>query len=626
MKDLITIDFETRSECDISRGLEYFQHPTTKILCMGYKFNDGEVKIENNIQTIKELLLNYMAMDSAFIAHNPNFEFGLIQHNLFPNQIPNNVILRFYPTELMSYFAGGPGKLESAAIYWKLKNIKDHTGKQLINILSKPYSDKTPKSFGSLKTRNMIQIDGFIENKELSKANEDYCKQDVQVTYELFQKLKRHLPEIAEHKLHIDYALNYLRRNKGINIDKSLVYLLIRELEDLQIKFNKTALKLTKDKNFNINSSQQVLKYLKKYDDKIEATGREYLTAYRALKKNIHPEVDKFIKLKTASPKNLSAKLNHLLCEKSYDGFAVCGTGQTRRFTGFGANFLNLPRTSEEVSLKEDIKRLQSGLFFKHYKKNTYEQIKKLVRHVITAENKFYGGDFSQIEFRLLMLCCGEIKTLQKLFQGWDPYIHIAQKLFHKKDVSIRERHICKQATLAFGYGLGIVRLASQLSGEGIKVPAKDLEQLKRIYHVTFPRVKIFWKKQEKLFSASKGSRLKIPYSNRIMYFYGTRYFDNNWQIKTQKGFKKMWGGSLTGYVIQGLAGDIFNYKIRELWKKLKIPVILPIHDEVVCEVSDDTSFEKFKEIMQNTPDFIPKEIFPRLEGSFWQGTRYKKA
>jgi len=337
-----------------------------------------------------------------------------------------------------------------------------------------------------------------------------------------------------------------------------------------------------------------------------------------------------FILLYLKSPKNLSGKIKKLILKnhkgRSKDNFLTFGSNFTGRFTSFGINFLNLPRSPIDLTEFNKRKKLikNPSSFFKEYKEDSYSKMKEMTRPLLMAKKNhlFYGGDFSQIEFRLLMLLCDETKTLAKIFKGFDPYVHLAKKIYKKEEISKDERYISKRATLAFGYGMGVDKLSSILEGEGFKSDIKDLENLKDAYHREFTKVKKFWRKLEHF----KNSKIIIPYSGRVIEFTEVKKDRLGTFIKNSRGFENVWGGHLTGIVTQGLARDVFCYKIRELFKKLKMQVLLPYHDEVLCEVDPKKiKFSDFLKTIQKTPSFLPKNHFPKLEGDFWKSKRYVK-
>jgi DNA polymerase len=69
-----------------------------------------------------------------------------------------------------------------------------------------------------------------------------------------------------------------------------------------------------------------------------------------------------------------------------------------------------------------------------------------------------------------------------------------------------------------------------------------------------------------------------------------------------------LWGGILTENLSQGLARDIFSDMMLRI-DAAGIPIILHVHDEVVCEVPEKDSemaLAKILEIMHTPPDWIP--------------------
>lgn len=270
-----------------------------------------------------------------------------------------------------------------------------------------------------------------------------------------------------------------------------------------------------------------------------------------------------------------------------------------------------MPRKSKDVSVQE--------FYNKGY--DTYEELKSLTRQCIIAENTFFGGDFSQIDFRLLMLCSGENEALKRIFEGHDYYRELATKLYNKSDITQNQRYIAKRATLAFGYGLGLKTFIYEMAGEGIDISEDIAERLKSIYHRTFPKVRLFWRKQEKQFIAEK--QIILPFSGRTLFFPFVKKTAGEFLIKSKfGGWEKTWGGHLVALTIQSLTSDVFNWKIRHLSQN-KFFCVIPFHDEVVCDVKDEKRFDEFKKLMKIQPPWLPKN-FP-LEGDFWKAKRYMK-
>ena len=606
-ENYITIDFETQIDLpsDFSREVDYH-----KPVCLAYKFKNNNVDIIKNPKIIKHFCLDLLKSKNLFIvAHNASYEIAIFQ-NLLGNLWDNKYLLRFISTDVLSLMQGSKASFESfggislkdCLNYWNIPIKKQEIGKDLIKTLSFPYSDKTPKKILDRNTADMIKQNKFIVDKQLYKYFFDYCMSDVISTELLFKEIWT--PEYWTQNVHIDYGLNFLRNKEGIPIDRELVKNLILNLDKLKEKYIKIAKQVTENSNFNINSPKQMQEYLK-----LKSTTKEELIKnYKKLNTN----QKRLVFLRIKSPKNLAKKLHHVLVDKKYDNFQAWGTGLTRRFTSYGFNFLNIPRVEEPVNVDD---------FYKNTY-NTYKQYKSLTRQIIHTKHIFYGGDFSQIEFRLLLLQTKAYGVLDKMFNGFDFYVYFAQKIYGRKKITEQERYIAKRAVLAFGYGLGVKRFISLLEAENIKISFTFAFKIKEVYHIFLPAVKILWQKYMNDFIKHK--KIILPFSKRTLPFYFTKKQGNQYMIKTKTGYISIWGGHLTGIVTQSLAADVFNWKIRQLYKH-NFKVIIPFHDEVVCEVKNDSDqkYKYFKKVMQKSPKWLIN--FPRLEGKFWKADRYLK-
>jgi len=66
-------------------------------------------------------------------------------------------------------------------------------------------------------------------------------------------------------------------------------------------------------------------------------------------------------------------------------------------------------------------------------------------------------------------------------------------------------------------------------------------------------------------------------------------------------GLKRTYGGSLTENVTQATARDLLAEAMLRLDRE-GFPIIATVHDEIICEVSKDQSFDRFDEMMKQTP------------------------
>lgn len=602
-QNYVTIDFETR--IFQSAGVE-IHYP----ICLAYKFANKPVELITDWYDIRAFIKSILKLkDWKIVAHNANYEMSVIKQML-KEEWNSNYTLQFLPTDIFSLSLGGPNSLADCGEHWELPMVKDPIGKNLIKVLSFPYSEKTPRKILDRKTADMVKKDGFIVDPELLDRMYKYCKKDVETTELLYQKLSFFSYTYFSQKMDMDYALNFHRNDQGINIDIQLVKDLQNALFDMKyVMIEQTRQMFGED--FNINSPIQVKKVLNSDPALSDLTSTNKKELIKALSLPIKKETRKLIDIRLNIPKNLIKRLERIDRAQTFHNFQYCGTGRTRRFTSFGFNFLNMPRKSKEVDVKT--------FYDKGYK--TYEELKSLTRQCVIAKNIFFGGDFSQIDFRLLMLCSGEKEALKKIFNGHDYYRELAQKLYNKEEISQNQRYIAKRATLAFGYGLGLRTFIYEMAGEGIDISEQVADKLKNIYHQTFPKVRNFWRKQEKQFVATK--HIILPFSGRQLFFPYVRKEKGDFYIKSKfGGWEKTWGGHLVALTIQSLTSDVFNWKIRHLAQH-QFFCVIPFHDEVVCDVEDEKRFDEFKKLMKIQPFWLPDD-FP-LEGDFWKAKRYMK-
>lgn len=276
-----------------------------------------------------------------------------------------------------------------------------------------------------------------------------------------------------------------------------------------------------------------------------------------------------------------------------YGGFLYFGANPTGRFSGSGGNLnlQNLPK-DEMFGIK--------------------------VRPMIRAKegHKLIIADLSQIEVRTLSYLANDTETLD-LIRGSDDVYHafgVALGLHDPangplKQYSAKLRHKVKGVGLGLGYGMGAARFAS-VSGQ----PMEEAEEMVQLYRNRMKKVVSYWKSFDKelglAFQLGEPLTLELP-SGRQMHYgrikkmrdttkgadWGFRYFGKLARFgKTRDA--RLNPPILVENMSQGMARDVFCDMMLRI-DAAGIPIIMHVHDEIVCEVPEDQAQDALRTVLE---------------------------
>lgn len=484
----VILDFETLSAGNLKDcgSAIYAEHPTTDILCVGFKvfainycLKPHEIVAkQNDAKTLYDL-----AADSnvIFIAHNAIFE-QRIWTNIMVKKYgyPEIPLERWRCTMAKSYANGLPGSLKDVAKVLQLPVQKDLDGRDNMLSLSKPKASRKVSLMNIKKLAKQYQVDINGINKE--NWQEFAKREDILAMFnvvsfwtpeekpEKFEKLyeynitdldvceliHKYLPNLDPVELktwHYDQQMN----KNGIHIDRPLV----EKVVDLIDEHNSSML-LEWTELTGLNSPRQrakVKEWLSEQGIDVENTQKATMAALKIE----DPKISRAVEIAAELAKSSVAKYYTMLdmslptgLIREIDQYHAAHTG---RYGGRGVQFQNLPaRVKPLIGLDE----IRNGTYAELLEKypDLMAALSSVLRLMVIPliGNKLIIGDYSQMEHRVLAWLAGEQAVLDTYRLGKDPYCIEATGIFgYAVEKSMKqERQVGKVAILAMQYAGGI--------------------------------------------------------------------------------------------------------------------------------------------------------------------------
>jgi DNA polymerase len=569
------LDFESYYDGDCSiktlgpRG--YFSHPKFSAYLMSVVGTDGTRYCGHPKDFDWGLLAG-----GRVLSHNASFDQSLYFFGVEQNWWPSIDFAEWHCTADMTAYLGLPRSLKNAA-----------------SVVLGVEADKTVRDNMKGKTWGSM-------SKEFQEEVIEYALKDSEYCLELWHKLSDKWPEWERNISRVNREIG----QRGLPIDTDL---LKKNLEQIRIElFNAEqsipwiadgATPLSR-KAFNEQCRLQGVE-----PPSSLASGNEEADKWFAAFQDSCPwarAVQNYRRINSFLRKLESFDHGTMADGRYYGGLMYCGANPTARFSGSGGNLnlQNLPR--EEMF----------GVNFRH-----------MVRP--KEGNKLIIADLSQIEVRTLCWLAKDWKALELIKQNDDIYEAFATLLMRFDPVNdgpLRKfpemRHRIKSIVLGCGYGMGYAKFAS-FSGMDIN----EAERCVLLYRSQMTRVVEFWRSLDSdlrtACSLSVPLSLDLPSGRSLQYKELCRLKDPKavgrfryvGKIVRNGQFRDfpLWGGVLAENLSQGLARDIFSDMMLRV-EEAGIPIILHVHDELVCEVPEEAAEEALAtvlKIMSTPPSWI---------------------
>jgi len=649
-------DYETRGRLDLKTvGIHrYAGDAQTSVSCCAFAVDDGPVQVWAPGNPVPAEFLEAAVNPTwTAVAHNAAFEMTIEQHLLALRYgWPVIPLERQICTMAAAQALALPARLDKVARALDLVHQKDAAGGRLMLQMTKPRrprKDEDPS--GTV----------WFEDSERLERLYSYCKQDVEVERELFQRLRPLSPE--EQAL---WMLDARINARGFHVDRNFIVAARQIAQAAQPEIDAELAAITNGAVTAINQISRLQKWLQEQD--CPTPSLDKTTVETLLAAELRPAVRRVLELRRDGAQAAVKKIDALLARCGEDGrvrgsFRFNGAS-TGRWSGEGFQPQNLKRPAVK-DIDAAIAALSTG-DYKHVSA-LYPRPLSIVgdcsRAMICAApgRVLIGADFSSVESRVLAWVAGEEWKLDA-YRRYDathdprdePYCATACKIFRVPPGSFvknsPERNVGKTCDLAFGYmgGLGAWR-----KFEPDRFSDSEVEQFKTEWRAAHLNIKRLWYDIDRAAWTAVHERgrivrcgrvafkcagaflfLKLPSGRKISYpqprieikdpQHQVVVFMDNTAGKwcDCRGGNGAYGGTWTENVVQAIARDLLAEAMLRI-EAAGYPIVLHVHDEIVAEVPEGFGdITKFTRLMTRTPSWafgLP------IAASAWRGQRYCK-
>ena len=219
------------------------------------------------------------------------------------------------------------------------------------------------------------------------------------------------------------------------------------------------------------------------------------------------------------------------------------------------------------------------------------------VRQAFTAEHgkKLMSVDYSQIELRILAHYSGDKNLCEAFHRDLDIHAATAAEVFgvSLKDVTSEMRRAAKAVNFGIAYGQGAFGLA-----ENLGISRGESADIIKKYFSRFPGVRSYI--DETIVQANHDGFVETLLGRR-------RYIE---ELKSSSAMIKKFGErAAINAPIQGTASDIVKMAMIKVAQKIKIPMILQVHDELIFESTESVLQEHLKEICHLMSNVIELKV-----------------
>jgi DNA polymerase I-like protein with 3'-5' exonuclease and polymerase domains len=439
----------------------------------------------------------------------------------------------------------------------------------------------------------------------------EYCKNDVKLTMDLFEKLSADFPP-SELRL-IDLTIRMFTE-PSLWLDGNLLY---DHLNIVRQRKESLLASIEKEKEFLMSND--------KFAELLMAQGIE-------------------------PPRKISATTGKeaWAFAKTDEGFKELLEHENEVVQALAAARLGVKSTIEETRTERFIDIAQRGLFpipLRYYAAHTgrwggddkvnLQNLPRgsILKNAIIAPPGYVvvDSDSSQIEARTLAWLAEQNDLVDAFERGEDVYRIMASSIYNKatEEISKDERFVGKTTILGAGYGMGAQKFKAQLKTFNVEVSDEETAHIIKVYRETYDWIPALWRKAGLALDAiinnqsmslgrtgvlevegRKGIRLpnglyvKYPNLRKMRNEQGK----DEYVYDTKKGKavvpNRIYGGKVIENVCQALARIIIGEQMLQVAKKYK--VVMTVHDAIACVIPEQEA-EAGKEYVEMCMKMRPK-------------------
>ena len=654
----VLCDFETRSEAILTGpksvgAWKYAEHPSTKILCMSWRIDDGPIELWTPDQPFPKAVKKAVWAGATFEAHGAQFEKAIWWFKLCEIGVP-------YPsnwecTLAVCAYRALPQALDKAGDVLNLPVQKDKRGKYLIQRLCKRHkpSKKWPTGWVDPSVKG-ITDKAREEAEALYQELYEYCKTDNEAEGVLSSRLGG-LPVQEQLIWTLDQAIN----ERGVRIDLPAVAAARRLAEMITAEMTAELVDITNGRIKTVEQTAKIVEWCHENSAMIPNMQADTITEWLQPSSqwiNFPPHVRRVLEIRQeiskSSIKKLDAMERWVMSDGHVRGMYQYHASLTGRFAGRGPQPQNMPRPEFE---SEGMEYLMDII------KNPMIGLSDALRGMFIADEgkTFQTSDFGAIEARIGAWMAGEEWKLQAFEAGEQIYCKTAKMIFGypvDKYKNPKEYTVGKICELAFGYqgALGAWRGFDNSD----RFSDDEVFDFCRMWRKKHPGHVDLWAGLERAagravttgnahsygnvtyepIEDAAGKWLKAIMPNGSIMWYlnpgvemedtrsGVRYHISYDGRDNKRGGSwnrvSTYGGKLMENADQKIARELLvDAMIRVEYASY--PIVMTAHDEIVAEVPKDFgSQEELNALMSIVPEWAPG--LP-LVAEGWRGDRYHK-